>query len=65
MISEHRAFVGYAVYIRRPVTHRAMTISTHVLPADVIGEKDEDIGFLLRDGSMNKKKGKEPSGYYA
>ena len=44
-ISEHRAFLGDAVDVRRPVTHDAVVVATDIEPADVVGHDEENIRF--------------------
>ena len=46
MFSEHHPLARQAVDIRRTVAHRAEAIGADILPADIIGKYDEDIGFV-------------------
>ena len=46
-IGEHRAFLGDAVDVRRPVTHDAVVVATDIEPANVVGHDEENVWFLV------------------
>jgi hypothetical protein len=45
-VSEHRAFFGDAIDVRRAVTHDAVTVGTDIVPADIVAPNNEDVRFI-------------------
>jgi hypothetical protein len=44
-VSEHRAFFGDAIDVRRAVAHDAVVVGTDIVPADVIAPDYKNIRF--------------------
>src|SRR5262249_45311580 len=44
-VGEHRAFLGDAVDVGRPIAHHASVVGADVPVADVVAEDDEDVRF--------------------
>jgi hypothetical protein len=45
-VSEHRAFFGNAVDVRRTVAHRAVIVGADVPPAYVVAPYDKNVGLV-------------------